>query len=150
MMFSSNVWRRVPQLNHNKPLAGTLGLSFKETWKVFVDRNSQVIWLKLKQTHCMRMLMHQSCQKKRKTKKVFDSFLRDIGMPEVPIALWASPGVIFPNRPFYRCGGHIELIGFKKYYGMPRGDWARSDILATVFLRAFWANFSLSFPRKRL
>ena len=25
--------------------------------------------------------------KKRKTKKVLDSFLRDIGMPEVPIAL---------------------------------------------------------------
>ena len=28
--FSPNVWRRVPQLNHNKPLAGTLGLSLKK------------------------------------------------------------------------------------------------------------------------
>ena len=25
------------------------------------------------------------------------------------------------NRPFYRYDGHIELIGFKEYYGMPRG-----------------------------
>ena len=25
------------------------------------------------------------------------------------------------NRPFYRYGGHIELIGLKEYYGMPRG-----------------------------
>ena len=25
------------------------------------------------------------------------------------------------NRPFYRYGGHIELIRFKEYYGMPRG-----------------------------
>ena len=25
------------------------------------------------------------------------------------------------NRPFYRYGGHMELIGFKEYYGMPRG-----------------------------
>ena len=25
------------------------------------------------------------------------------------------------NRPFYRCGGYIELIRFKEYYRMPRG-----------------------------
>ena len=25
------------------------------------------------------------------------------------------------NRPFYRYGGHIELIGFNEYYGMPSG-----------------------------
>ena len=25
------------------------------------------------------------------------------------------------KRPFYRYGGHIELTGFKEYYGMPRG-----------------------------
>ena len=31
-------------------------------------------------------------------------------------------GIRLPlNRPFYRYGGHIELIGFKEYYGMPRG-----------------------------
>ena len=25
------------------------------------------------------------------------------------------------NRPFYLYGGHIELLRFKEYYGMPRG-----------------------------
>ena len=25
------------------------------------------------------------------------------------------------NRPFYRYGGHIELLRFKEYYRMPRG-----------------------------
>ena len=25
------------------------------------------------------------------------------------------------DLPFYRYGGHIELIRFKEYYGMPRG-----------------------------
>ena len=29
--------------------------------------------------------------------------------------------VLFFNRPFYRYGGHIELIRFKEYYGVPRG-----------------------------
>ena len=31
--------------------------------------------------------------------------------------LWSIQG----NRPFYRYGGHIELIRFKEYYGMPKG-----------------------------
>ena len=25
------------------------------------------------------------------------------------------------NRPFYQYGSHIEFIGFKEYYGVPRG-----------------------------
>ena len=29
--------------------------------------------------------------------------------------------ITLSNRPFYRYGGHIELIGFKEYYGMLRG-----------------------------
>ena len=62
------------------------------------------------------------------------------------------PLVLFPlaSKPsmnvyldfFYLHGGHIELLRFKEYYGMPRG--------ASVFTRAFRASFSLSFPRKRL
>ena len=36
---------------------------------------------------------------------------------EVPFSGEASIG----NRTFYRYGGHIELIVFKKYYGMPSG-----------------------------
>ena len=31
-----------------------------------------------------------------------------------------APEMLY-NRPFYRYGGHIELIPFKEYYGMPRG-----------------------------
>ena len=46
------------------------------------------------------------------------------------------------NRPFYRYGGRIELIGFKEYYGMPRGhehdliylhQYLRA-LLGTIFL----------------
>ena len=33
---------------------------------------------------------------------------------------WLAPEMLY-NRPFYRYGGHIELIPFKEYYGMPRG-----------------------------
>ena len=29
--------------------------------------------------------------------------------------------ILDSNRTFYRYGGHIELIRFKEYYGMPRG-----------------------------
>ena len=47
----------------------------------------------------------------------------------------------------YRYGGHIELIGFEEYYGMPRGASARSEILASVFTRASRANSPLSFRR---
>ena len=46
------------------------------------------------------------------------------------------------NRPLYRYGGHIWLIGFKEYYGMPRGHefdpfgiYARfSENIPNVFL----------------
>ena len=43
---------------------------------------------------------------------------------------------IIINRPFYRCGGHIEFIRFKEYYGMPRGT-------CSVFKRAFRATKEL-------
>ena len=50
---------------------------------------------------------------------------------------------------FYRYGGHIELIRFKEYYGMPGGGgMSRIRYIRSVFTRAFWADFSLSFPRK--
>ena len=51
------------------------------------------------------------------------------------------------NRAFYRYGGHIELIRFKEYYGMPR--WHEHDpIYAVSFYFRFPGNFSSSFPRK--
>ena len=71
------------------------------------------------------------------------------------VAAFAGYKVTFriDNRPFYRYGGHNELIRFKEYYGMPRGrgaDMSRIGYARSVFTRAFRANFSLSFPRKRL
>ena len=42
------------------------------------------------------------------------------------------------NRPFYRYGGHIELIRFKEYYRMPRGH----EHISLVFSSAFRDIFS--------
>ena len=42
------------------------------------------------------------------------------------------------NRPFYRYGGHVELIRFKEYYGMPR----EHEHISSVFLSAFRDIFS--------
>ena len=50
------------------------------------------------------------------------------------------------NRPFYRYGGHIELIRFRKYYRMPRGH----EHISFVFSSAFRDIFSQSFLRIRL
>ena len=33
------------------------------------------------------------------------------------------------NRPFYRCGGHIELIGCKWYYGIQKKNGAGKKIV---------------------
>ena len=71
-----------------------------------------------------------------------------------PIILCAEPKSLqslsitnsLENSPLYRYGGHIELIRFMGYPGgMSAIRYTRS-----VFTRAFRANFSLSFPRKRL
>ena len=46
------------------------------------------------------------------------------------------------NRPFYRHGGHIELIRFKEYYRMPRGHEHISFVFFLfVFLSAFLKVF---------
>ena len=37
------------------------------------------------------------------------------------------------NRPFYRYGGHIELIRFKEYYRMLRGHEHISFVLLSAF-----------------
>ena len=42
------------------------------------------------------------------------------------------------NRPFYRYGGHIELIRFEEYYRMPRGH----EHISLVFSSAFRDIFS--------
>ena len=53
---------------------------------------------------------------------------------------------LFSNRPFYRYGGHIELIRFKEYYRMPRGH----EHTSFVFSSAFKDIFSWIFLRIRL
>ena len=46
------------------------------------------------------------------------------------------------HRPFYRYGGHIELIGFKEYYGMPRGH-EHDPIYSHQYLRALFGPIFL-------
>ena len=41
------------------------------------------------------------------------------------------------NRPFYRYGGHIELIRFKEYYRMPRGHEHISFVFSSAFREIF-------------
>ena len=49
------------------------------------------------------------------------------------------------NRPFYRYGGHTELITFKEYYGMPRGHE-----LDPIYSFGIYARFSvLNSKRKK-
>ena len=41
------------------------------------------------------------------------------------------------NRPFYRYGGHIELIQFKEYYGIPWGNEHISFVFSSSFRDMF-------------
>ena len=41
------------------------------------------------------------------------------------------------NRPFYRYGGHIELIRLKEYYRMPRGHEHISFLFSGAFRDIF-------------
>ena len=41
------------------------------------------------------------------------------------------------NRPFYRYGGHLELIRFKEYYRMPRGHEHVSFVFSSAFRDIF-------------
>ena len=61
--------------------------------------------------------------------KTQDSGFQKENIPRIPN---------FSNRPFYRYGGHIELIRFKEYYRMPRGH----EHISFVFSSAFWDIFS--------
>ena len=48
---------------------------------------------------------------------------------------------IFFNRPFYRYGGHIELIRFKEYYRMLRGHEHISFVFSSAFRDIFLKVF---------
>ena len=41
------------------------------------------------------------------------------------------------NRPFYRYGGHIELIRFKEYYRMPKEHKHISFVFSSAFRDIF-------------
>ena len=46
------------------------------------------------------------------------------------------------NRPFYRYGGHMELIRFKEYYRIPRGHEHISFVFSGAFGDIFFLKFS--------
>ena len=50
------------------------------------------------------------------------------------------------NRPFYRSGGHVELIRFKEYYRMPWGQ----EHISFVFSSAFREIFCQWFPQNKI
>ena len=50
------------------------------------------------------------------------------------------------NRPFYRSGGHVELIRFKEYYRMPWGQ----EHISFVFSSAFREIFCQRFPQNKI
>ena len=63
------------------------------------------------------------------------------------VAVFAGHKVTFriDNRPFYRYGSHIELIKFKEYYGMPRGEGGRGYEHDPIYSLSSYARFSGQF-----
>ena len=49
------------------------------------------------------------------------------------------------NRPFYRYGGHIELLRFEEDYGMRRGH-GHDPFTRSVLTRALLGQFLFKFP----
>ena len=52
------------------------------------------------------------------------------------------------NRPFYRYGGHIELLRFEEDYGMRRGH-GHDPFTRSVLTRALLGQFLFKFPLKK-
>ena len=68
---------------------------------------------------------------------VFSTFDMD-QLGKICWQLWKKRLKMSYNRPFYRYGGHFELIRFKEYYRMPRG----LEHISLVFSSAFRDIFS--------
>ena len=71
--------------------------------------------------------------------------IRDLGDEKIQVGRDLKMGRFYfikfnqrVNRPFYRYGGHIELIRFKEYYRMPR----ENEHIWFVFSSAFRDIFS--------
>jgi len=52
------------------------------------------------------------------------------------------------NEPFTDTAAILNVLGFKEYYGIPRGHEHDPISTRSAFTRAFRANFSLSFTKK--
>ena len=57
------------------------------------------------------------------------------------MVLFQGQGSAPNNRPFYRYGGHIELIRIKEYYRMPRGHEHTSFVFSSTFRDIFSESF---------
>ena len=53
------------------------------------------------------------------------------------------------NSPFYRYGGHIELLRFEEDYGMRRGH-GHDPFTRSVLTRALLGQFLFKFPEKKI
>ena len=67
---------------------------------------------------------------------VFRSIVQDISFSLKSKSVYAKNNNN-DNRPFYRYGSHIELIGFKEYYRMPRGHEHMSFVFSSAFRDIF-------------
>ena len=56
---------------------------------------------------------------------------------------------LISNRLFYRYGGHIELLGFKEYYGMPKGHENDPIYSLSIYAR-FSGKFFFKFSEKKI
>ena len=108
----------------------------------YIFHSKENILLKIKSTNSrmVRMLMPRKRQKFPPSvakKKIHDWLFA---------CYWISKHENWPamncNRPFYRYGGHIELIRFKEYYRMPRGAWAHFVCIFERFSGYFFLKFS--------
>ena len=80
-------------------------------------------------------------------KPVLDSGFHAVDSPGIGFGFLVSETWIpDSNRTFYRFGGHIELIRFKEYYGMPRGH---SLSIYGRFSDPKTENFTVHFTGKR-
>ena len=59
----------------------------------------------------------------------------------IQILILGFKGLTGIDRPFYRYGGHIELLQFKEYYGMPRGHEHHPLYSLSIRIMAFTLNF---------
>ena len=63
--------------------------------------------------------------------------------------LTSKPSMNFNLDFFYRHGGHIELLRFKEYYGMPKGH-EHDPIHSLSIYACFSGQFFFKFSQKKI